>query len=164
MEPSEPVGLFLVTPGRTNESAPSALWRRAPGSRRLDFRPIPFAINSLETKFGNQNVNLMCIFVSHKVSQFFVQNVRFAREKAINCPSVGGLGCTFPRLRDWPADTSRWWRPSRNWVQGKLEPAVAAPRSSLRSALLYKSADDPTAPIIGQTYPATFVTGIPSAV
>jgi uncharacterized GH25 family protein len=31
-------------------------------------------------------------------------------------------------------------------------------------ALLHKSADGRTAPVPGQTYPATFVTGMPSAV
>jgi len=32
------------------------------------------------------------------------------------------------------------------------------------SALLHKSADDGTSPYPGQTYPTTFVTGMPSAV
>ena len=33
-----------------------------------------------------------------------------------------------------------------------------------RGALLHKSSNGPTAPIPGQTYPTTFVTGIPGAV
>ena len=36
--------------------------------------------------------------------------------------------------------------------------------SASRGALLHKSADGRTAPISGQTYPATFVPGMPSAV